>query len=157
VVSSADDPTATKTILATLTPRNYANIEEGGTGATTAAAARTNLEAAHCQIKISTLPGTIGWYRIAQGDGLSNGTFEIKASVSNYHSVTTLIAGSSYTGNPSIQQLAHNAYSNTGISKARIVYGANTAYLEVYQPHGNVPKTITVKITEGFGWTNINP
>lgn len=132
-------------------------IEYGGTGATTAAAARTNLETAYCQIKTSTLPGTIGWYRIAQGDGLSNGTFEIKASVSYHHSVTTLIAGSSYTGNPSIQQLAHNAYpGGTGISKARIVYGGDKAYLEVYQPHA-VQKTITVKITEGFGWTSINP
>lgn len=110
-------------------------IAKGGTEATTAADARTNLEAAYCQIKISTLPGDIGWYRIAQGDALSNGIFEIKASVSNYHSVTTLIAGSSFTGNPSIQQLAHNAYSSTGISKARIVYGGGKAYLEVYQPH----------------------
>jgi hypothetical protein len=80
------------------------DIAHGGTGATTAAAARTNLETAYCQIKAATTAAKAQWYRIAKTEvDIKNvmGTFEIELKGGNY-SVTTLRAGISYNGNPSI-------------------------------------------------------
>lgn len=138
-------------------------IAKGGTGATTAAAARTNLETAYCQIKTAATPAAQGWYRIAQtavGIGLAMGTFEIKAAASNRHSVTTLTAGTCYGSNVSLQQLSHNNFGQQGITQARIVYHktytGNYAYLEVYSPH-TAALTITVKLAEGYGWTLLDP
>lgn len=139
-------------------------IANGGTGSTTASGARAYLGAAHCQIQTTAATGgSAGWYRIAQSiAGIDNvvGTFEIKANVSGYHSTTTLMAGTSFGKGSSIQQLSHHAYSNPGISQARIVYAQtynqNYAYLEVYQPQA-VSRAMTVKLVEGFGWTPIVP
>jgi hypothetical protein len=88
------------------------DIAHGGTGATTAAAARTslgitpaNIGASGLQTQTKIINATAGWYRIAKTyAGINNvmGTFEIKAADSNRHSLTTLIAGSSYGVSPSI-------------------------------------------------------
>lgn len=88
------------------------------------------------------------------------GTFEIKATASNRYSVTTLTAGTCYGSNVSLQQLQHNNFGQDGVTQARIVYHktytGNYAYLEVYSPH-TVALTITVKLTEGYGWTLLDP
>ena len=138
-------------------------IAKGGTGATTAAAARTNLETSYYQNKIKATPATKGWYRIAQTsyDSIfeTMGTFEIRGAASGSYNVTTLIAGLTYGGNPTIQQLFHSTKASSGITQARLVYhktsSNNKAYLEVYVPRA-VSTTIEVNLIEGYGWTLID-
>lgn len=93
------------TVKGDVTLKKPLPISSGGTGATTAAAARANLAASWCQTKTGTTSATAGWYRVAQtAVNIDNtmGTFEIKANISGYHSVTTLMAGTSFGISPSI-------------------------------------------------------
>lgn len=121
--------------------------------------------AAPIQTKSAATAATAQWYRIATSAASINnclGLFEIEAAVSGKHSVTLVSAGISYgiTNGVNLQQLSHTMYSNTGISKARIVYhtsyDSNYAYLEVYLPYATAT-TITVNLVGGRGWTLVAP
>lgn len=127
----------TKEVYDILTTKNLVTIPQGGTGASTAAGARTNLGTAPGAEKKATV-GAAGWYRIAQSNsGISNcnGIFEITGAVSGAHTTATITASTSYGKNSNIQALVVSHYSTASISKARIVYhttySGNYAYLEV--------------------------
>ena len=122
-----------------------------------------NIGALSRQYKTATTAATAGWYRIATsvaGIARNMAMFEIDATVSGKHSETILAAGICYGQAPTLNQLAHTEHSNTGISKARIVYhttySSNYAYLEVYVPTATAT-TLNVKMIEGFGWSLVAP
>ena len=111
----------------------------------------------------ATTAATAGWYRIAQTevDMINNlGFFLIKSSVASYHSSTLLNAGITYGANPTLQQLSHTNYTNSGLTQARIVYHTtyqgNYAYLEVYLSQAKAA-TITVELFGTDGWKLVSP
>lgn len=115
--------------------------------------------------KVTSIPATAGWYRIAQSpNGIANvmGTFEIQSAQSSHHSFTKLIAGINYgDADASLVQISHSNYgspTNSAITQARIVYNTtysgNYAYLEVYSPNATA-YAMTVKLIGGYGWSLI--
>lgn len=137
-------------------------VAHGGTGGTTAAAARTNLGAAEGYYKSATV-STAGWYRIAtSAAGISNniGVFSVKAAVNGKHSNVVLAAGISYGDNPDIVQILASNYSTASLTKVRLVYHGtynnNYAYLEVYL---NISASTTVDVNMALceGWTLVAP
>lgn len=137
-------------------------IGNGGTGATTAANARTNLGAAEGYSKTATFSAS-GWYRIAtSASGISNniGLFSIRAAVSGKHSNVILAAGISYGDYPDIVQILTSNFSSAAITKARIVYHTtynnNYAYLELYI-NTNASTTVDVSMSLCEGWTLVSP
>ena len=126
-------------------------ISKGGTGATTAAGALTNLGLTATatelnytdgvtsniqtqlntktkgESKSATTEATAGWYRIATSDtGINRciGTFEIEGTVSGNHTTAIISAGTMYgVAKSSMVQVLHcGHYSGSSITKARIVY-----------------------------------
>ena len=111
----------------------------------------------------ATLPATVGWYRVANSttnQGAQIGLFIIKEKLSASHSESIITAGTSHGKNPTLQQLAHTAYSTYSITKARLVYidesTGTTAYLEVYLSKAQAVN-ISVDLLGNEGWELITP
>ena len=111
----------------------------------------------------ATLPATVGWYRVANSttnQGAQLGLFVIKEKLGGSHSESIITAGTSHGKNPTLQQLAHTAYSTYSITKARLVYvdesSGTTAYLEVYLSKAQAV-SISVDLLGNEGWELITP
>ena len=111
----------------------------------------------------ATLPATVGWYRVANSttnQGAQIGLFIVKEKLSASHSESIITAGTSHGKNPTLQQLAHTAYSTYSITKARLVYidgsSGTTAYLEVYLSKAQAVN-ISVDLLGNEGWELITP
>ena len=139
-------------------------ITKGGTGATTAANARTALEAGYTIRRTITTTGA-GWYRIAATTvnvGQNYTDVFINASLAGRNSQIGLIAavtyGSSTTETTAIQltQKAFVEQFKDGVTKARIVYvnggySNKYAYLEIYQAY-DAAATYTIEFQNCSGW-----
>ena len=135
-------------------------IANGGTGGTTADAARTNLGAAEGQNKSGTVSGA-GWHRVAmsRNDIQNNiGVFTIEAKAIGKHTNVILAAGISHGVHPTVSPLTVVNYSNPEITKARIVYhtiySGHYAYLDVYTSSSST--TLDVSVVNAIGWTVVN-
>ena len=137
-------------------------VANGGTGATDAATARTNLGALPGQTISYTL-STAGWYRIASSKvGIDNtiGDFTICGGGSGTHTIVSFKAAIAIGKNPQILQLLNTTYNGVNqYTKARIVYhttySGNYAYLEVYK--NGTASSSTKFMYYGEGWTLQKP
>ena len=108
------------------------------------------------------LPATEGWYRIAQSTSYvlnCMGLFQIAGTLSGYHTLFTMSAGTSYNtkGATNLTILSTHHYKQKALSKVRIVYKTDSwsgqyAYLEVYNA-GDLAQNLQVKMIDGMGWT----
>ena len=115
---------------------------------------------AYRQLSTFTTDVDLTWYTIAESTigakiGSVMGTFEVRAEGEESSSVSTFIAGINNSNYPSITQTFHNQTGPKGIRRVRIVYSSdleeNQAYLQILS--GPCEKDVTIKLTEGFGWT----
>ena len=153
--------------VTSLNPNNLSSavpITKGGTGATTAANARTALEAGYTIRRTITTTGA-GWYRIAATTvsvGRNYTDVYIDTSLAGKNSQIGLIAavtyGSSTTAPTSIQltQKACVEQYKDGVTKARIVYvnggySGKYAYLEIYQAY-DAAATYSIEFQNCRGW-----
>ena len=121
-------------------------ISKGGTGATTAANARTALEAGYTRRSVIAIPATIGWYRIAASrlSVFANvAKVRLSGNYAGHHPVIGFVAAASYASSNNLEismQLSQEfyvAHAEGSITKARLVYNQTThsnnyVYLEVY-------------------------
>ena len=153
--------------VTSLNPNNLSSavpVTKGGTGATSAANARTALEAGYTIRRTITTTGA-GWYRIAATTvsvGRNYTDVYIDASLAGKNSQIGLIAavtyGSSTTAPTSIQltQKACVEQYKDGVTKARIVYvnggySGKYAYLEIYQAY-DAAATYSIEFQNCRGW-----
>lgn len=139
-------------------------VTKGGTGSTTAANARTALEAGYTVRRTITTTGA-GWYRIAATTVSVERNYTdvfISASLAGRNSQIGLIAavtyGSSTTETTAIQltQKACVEQFKDGVTKARIVYvnggySGKYAYLEIYQAY-DAAATYSIEFQNCRGW-----
>lgn len=139
-------------------------VTKGGTGATSAANARTALEAGYTIRRTITTTGT-GWYRIAAtiiNVGRNYTDVFISASLAGRNSQIGLVAAiaQGYSGiEHTAVQLSQKAFVeqyNGGITKARIVYPNDNytnkyAYLEIYQEY-DASATLAIEFQNCSGW-----
>lgn len=113
------------------------------------------------QKKQTTIPEKAGWYRIAsssQGVNPCLGDFEIRGTISGYHTVTKLTASINYGYAPGITVISSSSYHNSpALSRVRMVYkdkswSGQYAYLEVYCPLNSAVR-IQTQLVNGYGWT----
>ena len=153
--------------VTSLNPNNLSSavpINKGGTGATSAANARTALEAGYTIRRTITTTGA-GWYRIAATTvsvGRNYTDVYIDASLAGRNSQIGLIAaityGTSTTDTTAIQltQKACVEQYKDGVTKARIVYPNGSysnkhAYLEIYQAY-DASATLAIEFQNCRGW-----
>lgn len=139
-------------------------VTKGGTGATSAANARTALEAGYTIRRSITTTGA-GWYRIAATTasvGRNYTDVYIDASLAGKNSQIGLIAAVTYgssTTEPTAIQLTQKAcveQYKDGVTKARIVYvnggySSKYAYLEIYQEY-DAAATYSIEFQNCRGW-----
>lgn len=153
--------------VTSLNPNNLSSavpITKGGTGATTAANARTALEAGYTIRRTITTTGA-GWYRIAATTvsvGRNYTDVYIDARLAGKNSQIGLIAAVTYgssTTEPTAIQLTQKAcveQYKDGVTKARIVYvnggySSKYAYLEIYQAY-DAAATYSIEFQNCRGW-----
>lgn len=139
-------------------------ISKGGTGASSAANARTALEAGYTIRRTITTTGA-GWYRIAATTvsvGRNYTDVYIDAFLAGRNSQIGLIAAVTY-GHSGIDhtaiQLSQKAFVEQykdGVTKARIVYPNSSyankyAYLEIYQAY-DAAATYSIEFQNCRGW-----
>lgn len=143
---------------------NVVPVTKGGTGATSAANARTALEAGYTIRRSITTTGA-GWYRIAAtiaSVGRNYTDVYIDASLAGRNSQLGLIAavthGHSGIAHTAIQlsQKAFVEQFRGGITKVRVVYPNNSyankyAYLEIYQAY-DASATYSIELQNCRGW-----
>lgn len=153
--------------VTSVNPNNLSNavpVTKGGTGATSAANARTALEAGYTIRRTITTTGA-GWYRIAATTasvGRNYTDVYIDASLAGRNSQIGLIAAVTYgssTTAPTAIQLTQKAcveQYKDGVTKARIVYvnggySGKYAYLEIYQAY-DAAATYSIEFQNCRGW-----
>ena len=153
--------------VTSLNPNNLSSavpITKGGTGATSAANARTALEAGYTIRRTITTTGA-GWYRIAATTvsvGRNYTDVYIDASLAGRNSQIGLIAAVTY-GHSGIDhtaiQLSQKAFAEQykdGVTKVRVVYPNSSyankyAYLEIYQAY-DAAATYSIEFQNCRGW-----
>ena len=156
--------------VTSLNPNNLSSavpITKGGTGATTAANARTALEAGYTKY-VTIAPVTEGWYRIAStvaNIGLNYASVQIHAAFNSVPLEVSFTAAIVYgwASNINAVHLSQDAFAsisnNLGIPKVRIVYpdrgyGNKYAYLEIYKQTTYTGK-VQIQFRDVKGWANI--
>ena len=153
--------------VTSVNPNNLSNavpVTKGGTGATSAANARTALEAGYTIRRSITTTGA-GWYRIAATTasvGRNYTDVYIDASLAGKNSQIGLIAAVTYgtsTTDTTAIQLSQKAFIEQykdGVTKVRIVYPNSSyankyAYLEIYQAY-DASATYSIELQNCRGW-----
>ena len=157
--------------VTSVNPNNLSNavpVTKGGTGATSAANARTALELARTRYTSIATTTSAGWYRIAStavGIGMNYANVYLDIGTSGRPSQVSFTASTVYGyGNYADKaiQLSQDCCAqiyDAAISKVRIVYPTGQysdkcAYLEMYK-EVEVNSTIAIQFRDCKGWSTI--